>query len=280
MPSCKFFLEGLCTKGDDCPYRHVKVNESADVCPDFLKGFCPAAAECKKRHVNVCPQFESRGACPRGERCPLPHNAKIPGVPKSGRKATAPAKPKRKSVGDATTVKKQRTARYYEEDHKGGRERGAGKAASSDEQLVRDIVMENASSSSSSSLAAADSMEAKRKRLLRKVELAKQGWTGVAAVSEPTSSAVVQESNGDLDDSGPYEEIDEGDEEEDGDNAVADDTVLRRPPVGELPSFIPLSKDSDEDVCGGGDSVAVEGGGESNGEACATVEEEFEERLI
>ena len=119
-------------------------------------------------------------------------------------------------------------------------------------------------------------MEAKRKRLLRKVELAKQGWTGVAAVSEP-SRALVQ-GNGDLDDSGPYEEIDEGDEEDD-DNAAADDTVLRRPPVGELPSFIPLSKDSDEDGCGGGDSVAVEGG-DAKGEACATVEEEFEERLI
>ena len=274
MPSCKFFLEGLCTKGDDCPYRHVKVNESADVCPDYLKGFCPAAAECKKRHVNVCPQFESRGACPRGDRCPLPHNAKIPGVPKTGRKAAAPAKPKRKSVGEASTVKKQRTARYYEEDHKGGSARGAEKA-SSDEQLVRDIVMENASSSSSS--LAADAMEAKRKRLLRKVELAKQGWTGVAAVSEPSRPLV--QGSGDLDDSGPYEEIDEEEEEEDGDdNAAADDTVLRRPPVGELPSFIPLSKDSDEDGCG--DSVAVEGG-DAKGGACATAaEEEFEERLI
>ena len=114
MPSCKFFLEGLCTKGDDCPYRHVKVNEAADVCPDFLKGFCPAAAECKKRHVNVCPHFESRGACPRGEKCPLPHNAKKPPAETKaapGRKAAPPAKPKRKSMGDATTGKKQRTAR-------------------------------------------------------------------------------------------------------------------------------------------------------------------------
>ena len=26
---------------ENCPYRHVKVNEDADVCEDFLKGYCP-----------------------------------------------------------------------------------------------------------------------------------------------------------------------------------------------------------------------------------------------
>ena len=120
MPSCKFFLEGLCTKGDDCPYRHVKVNEAAEVCPDYLKGFCPAGDDCKRRHVNACPHFEARGACPRGDKCPLPHNAKRPATAAAaakptagpaGRKAAPPAKPKRKSMGDATTGKKQRTAR-------------------------------------------------------------------------------------------------------------------------------------------------------------------------
>ena len=121
MPSCKFFLEGLCTKGDDCPYRHVKVNEAAEVCPDYLKGFCPVGDDCKRRHVNACPHFEARGACPRGDKCPLPHNAKRPVTAAAaaakpvagpaGRKAAPPAKPKRKSMGEATTGKKQRTAR-------------------------------------------------------------------------------------------------------------------------------------------------------------------------
>jgi len=38
MPSCKFFIQGLCTR-DPCPYRHVHVNSEAEVCPgiDLMK---------------------------------------------------------------------------------------------------------------------------------------------------------------------------------------------------------------------------------------------------
>jgi len=49
MPSCKYFLQGVCTK-ESCPYRHVYVNPSADICQDFLKGFCPSGDDCKKKH--------------------------------------------------------------------------------------------------------------------------------------------------------------------------------------------------------------------------------------
>ena len=31
MPSCKFFIQGLCTR-DPCPYRHVQVSADAKVC--------------------------------------------------------------------------------------------------------------------------------------------------------------------------------------------------------------------------------------------------------
>jgi len=37
MPNCKYYLEGVCSR-DPCPYRHVKVSDSAEICPDFLKG--------------------------------------------------------------------------------------------------------------------------------------------------------------------------------------------------------------------------------------------------
>jgi hypothetical protein len=241
MPSCKFFLDGLCTRGDDCPYRHVKVNEEASVCPDFLKGFCPAATECKKRHINACPQFETRGACGRGSACPLPHIAKkvVDAAEKAAdgelaegerkRKQKAPAKPKRKSIGEASTGKKQRMARYYEDTAAEEEEVTPSFIRLSDGDLVKDIVMENSDSSSSL-------LEAKRKRLMRKVELAKKGWTGVGAVRGECNDV-------DLDDSGPYEEIDEGNSEEEGDSSI----VSTRPPLGRLPSFIPLSRDSDDD---------------------------------
>jgi len=42
MPVCSYFLLGECTK-DDCPYRHVNVNEDAEICKNFLQGYCPCA---------------------------------------------------------------------------------------------------------------------------------------------------------------------------------------------------------------------------------------------
>ena len=177
-------------------------------------------------------------------------------------------------------------SRYYEGDHNREEDKEAGSAkGSGDAELVRDIVMENApcpGSASALSLSAEAALEAKRERLMRKVELAKQGWTGVAVTAGPEPSQSQSESKAegadDLDTT-PYEEIDEDEEEEEGDGA--DQTVLRRPPVGELPSFIPLSRDSgDED---GGDEAAVADSLSSaakDDSVVAANEEEFEERLI
>ena len=44
MPTCSFFLRGMCHK-DDCPYAHVKVSQAAKICEDFLKGHCPKGNE-------------------------------------------------------------------------------------------------------------------------------------------------------------------------------------------------------------------------------------------
>ena len=234
MPTCSFFLEGLCTR-DNCPYRHVKVNPDAEVCPDFLKGYCPRRDECKRRHVNACPVFEQTGECPKGQNCPLPHISKKPKTP-------APAKPKRKSIGQTPTVKKQKTTRYYE-----------------------DSVVETKSTAppkeeeECSEKSAA--YETRRRRLLQKVELAKQGWTGVAVTKEKVV---------DPDDSGPYEEIDEEEEEAE---------VVPRPPIGELPSFIPLGNCSSDEE--GVEGKATESNKDTHILADGVQEEEeYEERLI
>lgn len=51
MPDCSFFQKGgMCFK-ETCAYRHVKVNENAEVCADFAKkGFCDDES-CVLRHV-------------------------------------------------------------------------------------------------------------------------------------------------------------------------------------------------------------------------------------
>jgi len=51
-PICSFFQhQGQCHKGTACPFRHVKVNPQATVCPSFsLLGFCQDAG-CTMKHV-------------------------------------------------------------------------------------------------------------------------------------------------------------------------------------------------------------------------------------
>lgn len=39
MPTCKYFLDGCCTR-DACPYLHVKVSSNTSICIDFLQGYC------------------------------------------------------------------------------------------------------------------------------------------------------------------------------------------------------------------------------------------------
>merc|ERR1712107_792673 len=74
--------------------------------------------------------------------------------------------------------------------------------------------------------------EAKRKRLLRKIELAKQGWTGVSVVPVIDEDAAAADDK--LDDSGPYEKIASDDEED-------EETTRSRPPIGQLGDFISLA---------------------------------------
>ena len=68
--------------------------------------------------------------------------------------------------------------------------------------------------------------EAKRKKLLRRNELAKQGWTGVIVTPAPGHDPGHDPG---LDKSGPYEQMPEEEE------------VVARPPVGSLGDFISLA---------------------------------------
>eukprot|EP00092_Neocalanus_flemingeri_P029485 GFUD01032015.1.p1 GENE.GFUD01032015.1~~GFUD01032015.1.p1 ORF type:complete len:839 (-),score=276.56 GFUD01032015.1:49-2565(-) len=219
MPACKYFLSGVCSK-EDCPYLHVKVSAKAEICQAFLKGYCSNGSDCKQRHVMACPEFDRTGSCVRvAGKCPFPHVSRTPRGDRTPdtEKRIPPAKPKRKSLGqtpDHSTKKSRVQARYYE-DRQGGQV-GEGE---------KKVVVET------------DEMEAKRQRLLRKIELAKKGWSGV------TVSVPAEVTTGKLDDSGPYEKIDsdssDGEGEEQG-RAV-------REPIGQLGDFISLAGYSSEE---------------------------------
>jgi len=216
MPTCKFFLEGVCT-AEDCPYQHVKVNAQADICASFLKGYCVNGADCKQRHVMACPDFDKTGLCRKGEKCPFPH------VDRTGGKKKPPAKPKRKSLGmtpDHSLQKKSRVAQRYYHDNL--------------DQDIADVKADKEATKDMSDVKAEatktkEDLEAKRKRLLKKIEVAKQGWSKPNAEDENMKN---------MDDSGPYENID-GDSSE--------DEIVTRAPIGQLGDFISIAGYSSEE---------------------------------
>jgi len=241
MPTCKFFLEGMCTR-DPCPYRHVKVNDAAEVCPDYLKGFCPLDEKCLKKHVDTRKNQQETEV--------------------SASKKVPPMKPKRKSIGHTPMTpleKKKPRTRYFDEqvvvyeNHEQivAHNNIANNSAPmhEEEEISMEKVDENDTVSAVDQVQSFNhqqdhSFEMKRQRLLRKVDLVKQGWSGVGAVQdnnsnttsdqEPKTKACGAPPLVELDDSGPYEEIDEDDYE---DHQVAN----TRPPLGRLPSYISLS---------------------------------------
>jgi len=218
MPVCKFFLEGVCTR-EDCPYLHTKVSAEASICSPFLRGYCPNGSDCRQRHVMACPEFDRTGLCKAVGRCPFPHVDRSSSGTGEDKKKVAPVKPKRKSLGKTPECsKKSKVAagmgvRYYAEQKK--------------EEKLEDEEEDMSG--------AEEMMETKRKRLLRKIELAKQGWTGVTVTPAQDGN---QDDELGLDESGPYEQVA---------GEVEEEEEVSRPPVGTLGDFISLAGYSSEE---------------------------------
>lgn len=66
MPVCSFFQRhGQCLKGSDCPFRHVKVNPRAMLCPSFnLLGYCEDE-KCTMKHVSSNKTMKKNGPKPK-----------------------------------------------------------------------------------------------------------------------------------------------------------------------------------------------------------------------
>lgn len=197
MPTCKYFLEGCCVR-ENCPYLHVKVNEKAAICEKFLQGYCPDGKKCRKRHSFLCPEFDRTGKCSKGKYCPYRHQtvAKKKIIPVS-KKCVVSVKKEHK-VPEQTERK-----RYYETDK-----------PTSIEQKREENVGENSPVNIGSDL------EAKRLKLLKKVNDMKRAWLRAQSGGE-----------GDL---------------QTNSDEKAECTYkpeMKRPKIGTLPSYIPLTSD-------------------------------------
>ncbi|XP_062896760.1 zinc finger CCCH domain-containing protein 6 [Mobula hypostoma] len=72
---CKYFLEGRCTRGDQCRYSHdVAIQKKKDICKFYLNGFCTKGDNCIFMHGEYPCKFYHTGAkCYQGDNCKFSH---------------------------------------------------------------------------------------------------------------------------------------------------------------------------------------------------------------
>jgi hypothetical protein len=73
---CKFYLEGRCTKGDDCQFSHnAPVNKKLEVCKYYLNGYCAKNSNCTFMHAEFPCKFYhlNNKECLNGTNCRFSH---------------------------------------------------------------------------------------------------------------------------------------------------------------------------------------------------------------
>ncbi|XP_070567088.1 zinc finger CCCH domain-containing protein 4-like [Ptychodera flava] len=72
---CKFFLEGKCAKGGDCPFNHdVMPHKKQELCKFYLNGNCAKGDQCLFIHgLYPCKFFHTGAECYQGDNCKFSH---------------------------------------------------------------------------------------------------------------------------------------------------------------------------------------------------------------
>lgn len=72
---CKYFAEGKCLKGHDCPYSHeLAIVKKRELCKFYLQGFCGKGDRCLFMHDEFPCKFYHTGAeCYAGDKCRFSH---------------------------------------------------------------------------------------------------------------------------------------------------------------------------------------------------------------
>ncbi|GCC35517.1 hypothetical protein chiPu_0014002, partial [Chiloscyllium punctatum] len=72
---CKFFVEGRCSKGDQCNFSHdLGPPRKRELCRFYYNGFCAKAENCLYMHNEFpCKFYHTTGNCYQGDECKFSH---------------------------------------------------------------------------------------------------------------------------------------------------------------------------------------------------------------
>lgn len=74
-PVCRFYREGKCHKGDDCPFNHEYVQKKPELCKYYLGGSCSKGDDCIFMHSEYpCKFYHTGQECYQGDNCKFSHD--------------------------------------------------------------------------------------------------------------------------------------------------------------------------------------------------------------
>ncbi|XP_067133903.1 zinc finger CCCH domain-containing protein 4-like isoform X2 [Centruroides vittatus] len=75
-PLCKFFMEGRCSKGPDCPFSHSSLpSVKKEICKFYLNGYCAKGPKCLYMHGEFpCKFFHTGAKCYSETNCLFSHD--------------------------------------------------------------------------------------------------------------------------------------------------------------------------------------------------------------
>lgn len=189
-----------CCTNETCPYLHKKLNDNAEICLEFLKGFCTLASNCTKRHEYVCPEWSQGKKCPR-VKCPYPH-----GVDTRPQVKVVKEKPDKQSE---VNKESDATKRYFDR-------------MDSNSSSVRDGLSDEDRRKLDKMLSKVERLKEHHKALMEAERLTQVGSELMTDIFRKNSDAMLNLEQRHCDD----------------DNN--EDSIPRRPPIGDIPEFIPI----------------------------------------
>ncbi|XP_034194064.1 zinc finger CCCH domain-containing protein 3 [Osmia lignaria lignaria] len=217
---CKKFLQGNCLL-DKCPLSHDVGPEKMPTCKYFLEGCCTRDA-CPYRHVKVssntpiCIEF-LQGYCAKGSECKQRHENLCPEFEKTKKCSKGKHCPYPHKLQSSSNTQNHLKRKYDVSNHQVV---SPTKDTSSSNNENRVRYYEQADTLNKS-------LDKKRESVMKKIKLMKR----VESTACSNTSTETSNGNADVEISENIDELE----------IISDSKVLKRPPIGILPAYIPIN---------------------------------------